>query len=52
MWLLGIFAAFGVSAGIIWICDRIFQAYGITSTFFSGFLKALEVLMEFLGSLT
>lgn len=49
LWLLGIVAAFGISAGMIWICDRIFQAYGITSTFFSGFLKAIGAVFEIFG---
>ena len=50
LWLLGMLATFCVSGGVIWICDRIFQAYGITSTFFSGFLKAIGALFEILGS--
>ena len=49
LWLLEMFAAFGISGGMIWICDRIFQAHGITSTFFSGFLKVLGALFEVLG---
>lgn len=49
LWLLGMIATFGVSGGMIWICDRIFQAYGITSTFFSGFMKVLGALFEVLG---
>ena len=50
LWLLGMLATFGISAGMIWGCDRIFQVYGITSTFFSGFLKVLGWLFEILGS--
>ena len=50
LWLLGMFATFGISAGMIWICDQIFQAHGVTSTFFSGFLKALGWLFEIIGS--
>jgi hypothetical protein len=49
LWLLGMLATFGISGGMIWICDRIFQAYGITSTFFSGFMKVLGALFDVLG---
>ena len=47
--LLGLLATVFVSCGMIWICDRIFQEYGITTTFVSGFIEVVSVLLEMVG---
>ena len=44
--LLSFLVTLLISCGMIWICDRVLQGYGIASSFVSGFI---EVISELLG---
>ena len=44
--LVAFLVTLGLSCGMIWICDRVLQGYGIASPFVSGFI---EVISELFG---
>ena len=44
--LVAFLVTLGLSCGMIWICDRVLQGYGIASSFVSGFI---EVISELFG---